>query len=101
MYRNVMEIFVEQKLDTLWKNADSCHCKRCHDDIMAYALNHLPAKYVSTSKGELFKRAEALSRDIEIQIIKVLTEGMKLVEKNPRHPVKECINGFQVFRERD
>lgn len=101
MYRNAMEIFVEQKLEQMWKNTNSCHCRRCHDDIMAYALNHLPTKYVSTSKGELYNRAAALSIDHGVVIIKALTEAMKLVEEHPRHPVKESHNGYQVFRERD
>ncbi|MEG0216563.1 MAG: late competence development ComFB family protein [Hungatella sp.] len=101
MYKNVTEILVEQKLEILWKNEDCCKCRRCHDDVMAYSLNRLPTQYVSTSKGELFNRATALSRQSDIEVISVITRGIELVAQQPRHSIKEKANGYDIFKEQD
>lgn len=93
MFRNVTEILVEQKLASLWKNYNGCKCARCYDDIMSYALNRLSAQYVSTSKGELFNKATCLSVEHEVEITKVLTLAITLVETQPRHLVKQPNEG--------
>lgn len=102
MYKNATEILVEQRLEGLWKNYKGCKCTRCHDDIMTYALNRLPAQYVSTSKGELYNKASALSIEHDVEITKILTMAMNIVEKDPRHSVKQSVNGsYDVFQEKD
>ena len=99
MYRNATEILVEQKLEALWKNFDCCKCKRCHDDIMAYALNRLPTRYISTSTGELYNKAASLSVEYDVEVVKVLTMAMQVVQEHPRHPIKKSVNGYDVFKE--
>lgn len=99
MYRNVTEIIVEQKLDQLWRSSKCCKCRRCHDDIVAYALNHLPTQYVSTSKGELFNKASSLSIQYDVEVVKAVTIAMKIVEDHPRHPIQESANGYEIFKE--
>lgn len=102
MYKNVTEILVEQKLATLWKDSDCCKCSKCHDDIMSYVLNRLPAKYVSTSRGELFNKASSLSIEYEVEIIKTVTMAMAIVEKYPRHTARKNVNGiYDVFQEKE
>lgn len=102
MYKNVTEILVEQKLASLWRYSDCCKCSKCHDDIMSYALNRLPAKYVSTSRGELFNKASSLSLEYEVEIIKTVTMAMAIVEKYPRHTARKNVNGvYDVFQEKD
>lgn len=103
MYKNVTEIMVEQRLDSLWKNYKGCKCIKCHDDIMTYALNRLPAQYVSTSKGELYNRAESLSIDYDVETTKILTMAMNIVETHPRHSAKqvEGSDSLKVFQEKN
>lgn len=99
MYRNATEILVEQKLENMWKNYDGCKCKRCHDDIMAYALNRLPVHYISTSKGELYNKAASLSLEFDLEVVKVLAQAMQLVASNPRHPIRKSEDGYDVYKE--
>lgn len=99
MYRNATEIIVEQKLESLWKDSNCCKCRRCHDDIMAYALNRLPVQYVSTSKGELYNKASSLSLEYDVEVTKMITIAMGIVQEHPRHPVKISMDGYDVFKE--
>lgn len=102
MYKNATEIIVEQRLESLWKNYKGCKCARCHDDIMTYALNRLPAQYVSTSKGELYNKAMSLSVEHDIEITKILTMAMNIVEPQPRHSVIQTVNNsYNVFQEKE
>lgn len=102
MYKNITEILVEQKLAALWKNYDGCTCVRCHDDIMCYALNRLPSKYVSTTKGELYHKAATLSIERDVEVTMIVTMAMEVVGKQPRHSSKKNINGsYDVFEEQD
>ena len=46
-YQNVMEILVEQMYSSIESTLDCCACPLCKADIIAYALNQLPPKYVA------------------------------------------------------
>ena len=48
------------------------------DDIMAIVLNHLPAKYVSTRKGEMFAKTQ-LRAQLESDIFREITYAVKKV----------------------
>ncbi len=51
---NVMEDCVEQKLNSVLPQMEQyCRCNKCRRDMEAYALNRLPAKYVSTFRGNV------------------------------------------------
>lgn len=88
--KNITEIIVTQKLDSLWKNKDyqGCRCDKCREDIIAYALNNLPPKYVSTSEGEVFARTQALTSEYDFTVLRVVAMGMKLVAEHPHHADK-------------
>lgn len=85
MYKNVTELAVEQKLEELWRDYDCCKCEQCHDDIMAYALNHIKTKYVSSTEGTLYSKAAILIKDYEVEIITAVTKAILQVQSNPRH----------------
>lgn len=83
---NVMEILVDETLDEILKaNKDICSCPRCRLDLAAVALNNLPTNYVVTVEGELFKRTGALKQQFKVDIIRALTEALKIVSKHPHH----------------
>lgn len=82
---NVMETYVRNKLEEMLEKAECCKCEACKGDMMAIALNGLPAKYVNTPTGELYSRIESLTSqnmvDIEISVAKAIN----VVSKRPRH----------------
>ncbi|MDR0919833.1 MAG: late competence development ComFB family protein [Oscillospiraceae bacterium] len=87
MLVNVMENVVTSILDLNKKKyPDACFCQKCTDDIKAIALNKLPAKYVSTIKGEAIVRAtETLTAQNKTDIDFAIINAMEFVIKNPRH----------------
>ncbi len=52
---------------------------------MALALNHLPPKYVSTHKGDLFARIAAMDPVDKAFIIQEIAKAIQIVRKMPRH----------------
>lgn len=85
MLKNIMETVVEQKFSDLTKDSDFCTCQQCREDVLAYALNHLPPHYVSTSSGELFSRVRVMAKEAEHDTIFQLAKAMKLVRDHPHH----------------
>ncbi|WP_294152045.1 late competence development ComFB family protein [uncultured Selenomonas sp.] len=56
--KNFMEDVVLAKMDqVLDQYPDCCRCEQCRRDIAILALNHLPAHYVSTEKGEILAQS--------------------------------------------
>ncbi|MCM1578944.1 MAG: late competence development ComFB family protein [Ruminococcus sp.] len=85
MLINAKEEIVKNRIEVLLKDYDCCKCEKCVEDMMALALNSLAPAYVSTSKGELFKRIDSTilqnSTDIDIEVIKAI----ETVSENPNH----------------
>ena len=86
MLINMMEHFVDERVSELLAHYDCCKCEICVEDIKAYALNRLPAKYVSTVNGELFTR---ITQELECQPIVdldvAIIKAIQHVSSNPRH----------------
>jgi competence protein ComFB len=82
---NVMETILRDKLDHLIENFDCCKCEICKDDILCLCLNSVQAKYVTSHKGELFKRTETMNQlattDLDIIVIKAINK----VARQPNH----------------
>ncbi len=82
---NVMEKFINERLDDMLSAEDCCKCERCVDDMKAIALNKLPAKYVSTHNGELFSKLEASIRQNAVDINIAVAAAIDAVSKRPSH----------------
>ena len=82
---NMMENFVTNKVEQLLPEYACCQCDNCKEDIIAIALNDLPPKYVSTAKGELFTRANALLQQNAVDIDIAVAKAIEIVGKRPRH----------------
>lgn len=83
---NVMEVFVEQKMEEILPTVECCNCDKCLDDIRAMALNKLPPRYVSTDKGKLFSKLNSLQEqqngvDINVAVL----SAVEFVSGHPRH----------------
>jgi len=84
---NVMEILVDETIEEILRsNKDICDCARCRLDLAAVALNKLPTNYVVTTEGEVLKRTNSLKQQFKVDIIRALTEALKVVSKHPHHP---------------
>lgn len=86
MLINMTEYIVREKLDKLLTDfPEVCQCEKCKDDMLSVILNQLPAQYVSTHKGELFKRIQAsgMQNGVDIDIISL--RAIQLVSVSPRH----------------
>jgi len=85
--RNYMEDAVRSILENMLekKSYTGCKCSRCRLDIMAYALNQLPPKYVVTRKGETFTRISELASQFETDVVVALSKAIRQVGKNLRH----------------
>ncbi len=53
-------------------------------DVLAYALNRLPPRYVVTDKGHLYTRVDELKQQFKTDLIVELTKAIHFVKSNPR-----------------
>lgn len=83
---NLMESLVESRLEELMKQENMCCCEQCRMDVMALALNNLPAKYTSTLSGNIFTRFHAMSAQFQADITAAILKAIAAVRNNPRHP---------------
>lgn len=84
--KNYMEKMVRKNLESqLEKRDDICKCERCVLDMYAYALNHLPPKYVVTDKGSIYTRLEELEVQLNADITREVYKAIEIVSKNKRH----------------
>lgn len=84
--KNYMEKMVVKNMESqLSTREDICKCERCKLDILAYALNHLPAKYVVTDKGSIYTRLEELEVQLNADITREVLKAIELVKANKRH----------------
>jgi len=83
--KNYMEDVVFHHLDSIIAMADCCKCSVCRADIMAYALNHLPSKYVVTPNGEVYSKLAELQQQFQADVVMAIIKAIEVVKKNPRH----------------
>jgi len=83
---NFMEDIVKEEVDNLLAEKENiCKCAKCKLDMMAWALNRLPPKYVVSDKGRIFTRLQGVETqfraDVTIQLMKAISQ----ISKNPQH----------------
>lgn len=87
--KNYMEELVVKKTDEILKLMNICKCEKCRLDIMALALNSLPAKYVVSDKGELFTKVRELEQQFDVDVDTAIIKAAVFVNKNPKHNLPE------------
>jgi competence protein ComFB len=81
-----MEDVVGFFLDEMLGRMDGvCRCNKCRSDILAIALNKLPAKYVVTEKGRVYAKLAELESQFKADVFKDLTKAVGIVKKRPQH----------------
>lgn len=84
-YRNLMEDFVLQNLDTVMAAEGGCTCDACKSDVVAYALNHLEPHYVATRQGRLMVKLQSYEFQSRADVVAALSEAAVLIARTPRH----------------
>ena len=84
-YQNIMEIIVEDEFSRLAASLRCCTCEKCRSDIIAYALNLLPPKYVASRKGEVYSKTFMLHNQYRTDVMAALTKAASVVREHPRH----------------
>lgn len=81
--RNLLEDLVYREYERL-RPAGFCGCPQCRDDVIVFALNRLPPRYVAAHEGEVLAHV-ALGREQPIADVSVvLVEGFRRVASSPR-----------------
>lgn len=84
--KNYMEDLVERTLaQTLSRFDDACACDRCKLDMMAHALNNLPARYVVAERGLTHFNLDAASAQFGSDVLYAVTAAIRLIALRPRH----------------
>lgn len=85
--KNHTEIVVQQMLkDYLRINQLSCYCERCKADIMALALNRLPARYYVSLRGEIMTQWESQALPDQARVMSEVVRAAQQVNGTPSHP---------------
>ena len=84
-YINVMQILVDEKADEYMKMFGICCCDKCRVDVRAYALNHLPPKYVVLSQNERVPRLTVYESRFASDVTAQLIQACKKVMLTPHH----------------
>lgn len=87
MYKlsNYTEEVVIRKTDEILQHMNICSCEKCRLDIMAIALNNLPAKYVVTEIGHVYSKIKELEQQYGVDIETEVTKAAVFVSNNPKH----------------
>ncbi len=88
LYHNVLEDLAEEVYEQLAQSSNCCTCERCHNDVVAYALNLLPPQYAVTNMGDKLTKANNLRRQHLADIQTAVSKGLKVVSESPRHDEK-------------
>ena len=74
--------------DFLQNHTISCSCEQCQADIMALALNRLPAHYYVSNRGEIMTRWESQSTTDKARIMADVVSAAQQVSASPSHQIK-------------
>jgi len=84
--KNYMEDIVKRNMESQKEaGAESCWCGRCEKDVFAYALNHLPPKYVVTDRGHIYTKIQEMEVQFNADVTRVVFKAIEFVRKHKRH----------------
>lgn len=85
MIKNMAEEHVEAAYDGLLRHFPSfCGCETCRGDVLIYALNRVPARYVNTREGSVMTELALEKDQTRAQIEVIVMQGFKKVDQSPR-----------------
>lgn len=82
---NLVEARVAEAYDTLRPRFPSfCGCPTCREDVLVYALNRVPPRYVRSDEGLAVSRVALEGGQQRAAIEVAVMEGIRRVERSPR-----------------
>ena len=63
---------------------DFCGCETCQADVLVYALNRLPARYVASKEGRVITELNLDKQQNRVGIDVAMMEGFRKVMASPR-----------------
>jgi competence protein ComFB len=83
---NYMEDTVRDTLDSLLsKRKDICKCQKCKLDMMTWALNRLPPKYIVTDKGRMYTKLKEQEIQSRADVVREVTRAISYISSKPQH----------------
>lgn len=82
---NIVEELVKNKVDSAIKSLNMCSCKKCRLNACAIALNALPARYVTTTKGTLLALLATNSLEYQTSVQVEVIKALNVVKEYPMH----------------
>lgn len=89
MIRNVVEDHVRASVEALRSHfPDFCPCGEalCTDDVMVFALNRIPPRYVTTREGQAVTEVSLEKQQQRAEIDVIVMEALRKVSMAPRCP---------------
>lgn len=85
MIKNMTEVHVFAAYDRIRPSfPEFCGCDTCRGDVLIYALNRFPARYVNTLAGSVMTELTLEKDQQRAQIEVLVMEGLRKVESTPR-----------------
>lgn len=84
---NVVEIIARENIADMMIRIDMCTCSKCACDVLALALNSLPAHYVTSDAGKQYIQLNAYKKQFETDIEIALMKACLTVKAAPNHDV--------------
>ena len=85
MIHNLVEEHVVTAYESLRPRfADFCGCETCRTDVLVYALNRLPARYVAGREGTVVTELSLDKDQIRVTIDVAVMDGIRKVGLAPR-----------------
>jgi competence protein ComFB len=80
------ELVLEVYRQLRTKHPEFCSCERCHDDVIAQALNKARPRYIGGSPiGAAVTRVSLASDQARAEVSVLVFDAMRRVNQNPRH----------------
>lgn len=87
---NLTEGLAEEELSFVMDKLGVEQTKENRDDVLALALNYLPAKYVTTDEGKQYAKLIDVYRvQYESDVVAALTKACLKVKDSPRSATRE------------
>jgi hypothetical protein len=85
MIQNKVEGHVQEAYVALLGHfEDFCGCELCHADVMIYALNRLPARYVASLEGTVITELNLDKQQNRAAIEVAVMDGFRKIMASPR-----------------
>ncbi len=81
---NVAELAIKEKAASVIERMNLCKCAKCRQDVIAFSLNHLPARYLPQSRAgsiDIDRYLAEHGREVTAALVKSCIK----VKANPRH----------------